>query len=320
MTGLRLALETTFTDPTLPKFVEDPVITAGSLWLFDVRASLAGIGAGAPTPLDHVGNLAWRELAAARGGALDEELYGTVIERLDGDGMQLERSGKGGIHGIFRRDGAGIGAGVGFGLNAPLRAREHIIQYPGHSYYLGFWQRPTRKPNAPGGAAPNGAQQTYQLAKRSYGAGYMGIAYNGAADVTASWFPSNAGRTGLPDLLNVGSLQATAVGQFDRVAMAVSAKASSPYYGTFSGGVPTDPASAAEIFVGAMMGRIIGSSQHGSGSRIIYRAYLEDLTISGRSASQVDAIEADAAIKAAGAGGAFNGDTYTNPNTVYPLA
>lgn len=52
------------------------------------------------------------------------------------------------------------------------------------------------------------------------------------------------------------------------------------------------------------------------GSHILYRCYLEDLTVSGRTYEQVKAID-DALFAAAfSSGGKFYGDTYTDPATL----
>ncbi len=50
-------------------------------------------------------------------------------------------------------------------------------------------------------------------------------------------------------------------------------------------------------------------------SRAYYLAYIEDLTVSGRTFAQVHAINAAAHASAFGAGGRYAGDTYTNPAT-----
>lgn len=55
-----------------------------------------------------------------------------------------------------------------------------------------------------------------------------------------------------------------------------------------------------------------------SPSRIIYRIYIEDLTLSGRTYEQVKAIDDAEFNKAFAVGGRFHGDTWSNPATLLP--
>lgn len=49
---------------------------------------------------------------------------------------------------------------------------------------------------------------------------------------------------------------------------------------------------------------------------MIYRVYIEDLTVSGRTYAQVDSIDFALWQAAFAAGGKFYGDTYTDPSTL----
>lgn len=53
-------------------------------------------------------------------------------------------------------------------------------------------------------------------------------------------------------------------------------------------------------------------------SFILYRVYIEDLSLSGRTYEQVKAIDDAEFAKAFGVGGRFYGDTWSNPSTVLP--
>ena len=66
----------------------------------------------------------------------------------------------------------------------------------------------------------------------------------------------------------------------------------------------------------------VGLNAHGYSSRkyesvIFYRFYVEDLTISGRTFAEVNAIDAQLFSEAFAPGGKFHGDTYTEPNTAF---
>lgn len=61
-----------------------------------------------------------------------------------------------------------------------------------------------------------------------------------------------------------------------------------------------------------------GQAFNNSPSRIIYRIYIEDLTLSGRTYEQVKAIDDAEFAKAFAEGGRFYGDTWSDPATVLP--
>jgi hypothetical protein len=52
------------------------------------------------------------------------------------------------------------------------------------------------------------------------------------------------------------------------------------------------------------------------GSYVLYRIYIEDLTVSGRTYEQLEALDAKAHAQAFGPGGRYAGDTYTNPGSI----
>ncbi|MCF6764112.1 hypothetical protein, partial [Pseudomonas fragi] len=51
-------------------------------------------------------------------------------------------------------------------------------------------------------------------------------------------------------------------------------------------------------------------------SRIIYRAYGEDLTVSGRNYAEVEALDYALFLEAFAPGGKFYGDTFTSPSAL----
>jgi len=53
-----------------------------------------------------------------------------------------------------------------------------------------------------------------------------------------------------------------------------------------------------------------------SASGIFYKLYIEDLTVSGRSYEQVDAIDFALYTSAFSAGGKYYGDSFTDPATI----
>lgn len=58
-------------------------------------------------------------------------------------------------------------------------------------------------------------------------------------------------------------------------------------------------------------------SVRGSGqSCVLYRVYMEDLTVSGRTFAAVDALDNDDYTTAFAAGSRYAGDTWTDPTTI----
>lgn len=319
MPGLKLTLPVAFTNNSnLPRFTDDPIIVPGSLWLYDARASFPS-GA-VPANGERLHNLAWSEAAEVLGAGTADTLAST-LERQDGASMTLERSGKGGLHVILDKRTTAVPQGVGVVLEAASPIRQHLIDNPGHSYYFDAWHKVTRGPTG----NLDGAARSYLIGRRDTPSGwanaFMMVTYNNADGRTAGYFYTAGGRTGLPDLVRAGDISTTNPHD-GRVSAGISAKASAPYWGTSSSGnnTPGTPTLASQIILGAIAGRreALTDNPTRHGSRILYRMYFEDLTISGRTAADVEAQEIDLFNEAFGPGGDFAGDTYTEPSTVYP--
>jgi hypothetical protein len=310
MPGLQITLPVTFSG-SQPVFREDPLLAPGSLWLFDVRSSIEGSGVpanGAP-----LYNLAWREAKLALGTGTEATLAAPMAIT-PGTGMTFERSGKGGFHSIA--DVTNIpGSGTGASIEASSIIKDHILAFPGHSYYLSAWQKITRVPGS-----PTDSHRDFGIHKRStnWGQASLMMAYNGATGRTSVFYilPGAGGRANLPDLLRVSGPNLAAPHDA-HVIGATSAVASAPFWATNSATTIVPPANASELGLGVFFGRYNAGAGPGEGSRIMYRVYLEDLTISGRTAATVQAADVALQTVAFASGGAFYNDTYTAPTTVY---
>src|SRR5437868_2908663 len=96
--ALKIRVGGTFTDPTLPKWRDDPNLSDGSLVLLEPGRDGETTGGDAPATIP---NLAWKEAAALTGAAqgdLDATL--SVVGAFTGTVGKVERTAKGGIHGI----------------------------------------------------------------------------------------------------------------------------------------------------------------------------------------------------------------------------
>lgn len=71
-----------------------------------------------------------------------------------------------------------------------------------------------------------------------------------------------------------------------------------------------------QLFIfGGQKGGISSPGNYG-GSQVLYRIYIEDMTVSGRSFTEIKALDDELFAAAFSAGGKFYGDTYTDPATL----
>lgn len=63
---------------------------------------------------------------------------------------------------------------------------------------------------------------------------------------------------------------------------------------------------------------VASQALNSSPSYVLYRVYIEDLSLSGRTYEQVKSIDDAEHAKAFGIGGRFHGDTWSNPATLLP--
>lgn len=305
MTGLKITLPTAFSDTTLPILRDDPVLSSGSLFLFDpahpVYPAAAGIGAnGSAVP-----NLAWKDAAPLLGIAspTKDSAAGVVtysvggqITPTGGAKGKFERTGKGGFHGIVSQANALNQNADTAGVVWPTSVKDYLAANQSHDFYVSTWLRFTRLATGTRGTARHGLIDT---STGSFFAGLGVLMTNDNQDLQGpSGGPTGKHTTGLDAL-------------------------GAPAYAAWSG--PTTKPSGASS--GASGGAGWGPSgnisyaffpnanQHWA-SWILYRLYLEDLTVSGRTFAQVDALDFAAYTAAFAAGGRYNGDTFTNPTTI----
>lgn len=283
--GLRITVpDVTFTGPELTAPVVDPMLTAGSLLLIDPAHPVNPWAAGLPS--GSVPNVAWEEAAVMAGGdatSLRSPMVSAFVDPTDG---KLERTGKGAFHAVVSKTNDVSGHYLTF--QVPPLIGTYLAANLGHATYLSLWTRVTRA----GGAAAlfarlssaTGGIIRQSIQETGSGTSISGSPTSGTTYVGRRTFASPAA-----GLVNTG----------------VNAAPS-----TWPGGAGTNP-------ILTIMGPLSASTLHLSPSWVLYRLYLEDLTVSGRTYATVDALDAaQYAAAVTDPGGRYYGDTYTNPTTI----
>lgn len=335
MSGLKLKIPTTFTNPALPYLRDDPVLPKqGAMMLIDPTHPAGGWAAGVPVNGDYVPNIAESQALAMMGGTPnDVRLKMRRPGTFAGSAGTLERTTKGGLHGIVSQVNANVPlqSGPVLAMTNPFMA--YILAHRTHSYYISLWMRLTRQPaagydNSAVLAINGNGQQT-----NSY---LFHIAPDGASNTNYNRRPNGAPALGVREdpigselgnkFLSVGTSRwwSAATGYNDSV----------PGDGTnvtltgnqAGGGLPWGPAVwngigsngvTADFGVFSPPGSNATTNKDKCASHIIYRFYMEDLTVSGRSYEAVDALSwAEYQKHVLTPGGRYYGDTFTDPATI----
>lgn len=282
------------TAPFVKQF--DEIESPGSLLLFD-GAHSSGQFADLPEygqPVPNVLKNITKKLTGGLDSALDFEVS---LQIPNSSTFYAERTAKGGIHGIVTQAGGQTGQ-LAYALRAPEPVTSYMRSNVGHNFYVSLWQTITRKGIT--GPAP---QSPFHYTNASSATGNFLFHFQGSVSN-----PSNGG-TLLARFNSVAVqddnalLPATPLQRFGCVA--------------FAGHVGNLPQENQTIQLGVgTFGAWNSLNYNIAASRIIYRAYIEDLTVSGRTFDQVKAID-EALFNAAFApGGKFADDDYTDPSTL----
>ncbi|WP_341394079.1 hypothetical protein [Arthrobacter sp. G119Y2] len=279
----------------------DPVAAqTGALMLVDPTNPIFGKGfTGVPAHGATVPNLAWLSAAAAVGGT--QASLAAVVDTVGMAGAKgaLERTAKGGIHAIFSQvNNTAAADRTHYSLIVPEPIRTYLDANPDHNIYLSIWGRNTRRTDAASG-------QVVSISGIDAGT----TAYRAYLNDNGSTAPSTGG-----SFLGARGSGATPLGNYIKNVGAAGTT------GAFSIGTST-PTERARLwgigntgFLNTYAGGAQPAPQGHSGSHILYRAYLEDLTLSGRTYAQVDALDsAYYTEEVLTPGGRYYGDTFTAP-------
>jgi hypothetical protein len=308
--GVKIVLPGSFTDTTLPVMRDDSILTPGSLFLWDAAHS-AEPSSGFLLPQDPVAggaviyNAAWKEAAAALGSGTASTLAGSLsLAALSAAGTtkgKVERSAKGGIHGIVSQSVALV-AGDGLATTIPIVLRDYLWTNRAHSFYSSIWFNVTRPPQNIAGKF----SQVLDNASGNYAYGPPSLRIAGpAADQQFSQSGLGA-RAPVTPSVNGPQIGTAAVANIN--ALPSQALAESGNYG-FNWGGRSPTASVV----------LPNGNGGGFASFIAYRYYLEDLTVSGRTYAAVDAIDfARFTAEVMTVGGRYYGDTTPTAPSAIP--
>lgn len=299
--GKKLVLDISLTDTSAPTLISTDLIeSAGSLLLIDPSHPSQQWPTGVPSDGATLPNVLWRKASALIPDATQATLSPVVSFNagFDATKAKIERTGKGGLHGIVSQV-ATVNSGEAFSLVIPDAIKQYILDNFSHSFYASVWKKQTRKVGTIGAGnnpdflslvryQPQISNYLFRMGKSGIypgdgsSANRLGYRGNGPASDELGDGIFNSGATGWTGVVPGMSNFYTYVSPFGR-----------PLNGV--------------------------SSVGGHPSFVFYRFYLEDLTVSGRTYAEVDAI--DLALYQAqvlSAGGRYNGDTFSDPATTLP--
>lgn len=282
MSGIKLVIPHSFTDKKLPVLRADDVLpAAGALLLYDATHAVGSWGAGARAGLD-VPNVAAEQAKALTGSALTG-----ILDWATAGDMTVARTAKGGLY-ANPSTTAPLPQGNYVNLTVPDALAAYLQKNPNHSYYLSQWTLAARKATPGSGAPPFTAafaksSGSYLLdLTRSNGLGSYPTATYGANFLGGQ--PGTVYEQGKTYLHSLG----------------VSG---------WNGDLPAPGEVKAHPFILGRVGPV--QSAHEQPAVILYRVYLEDLTVSGRTYAQAsDADNAAYNREVLTAGGRYHGDSY----------
>ena len=290
---------TSLTDLTAPKILtRDKIESSGSLMLFDGNHEFGGF-AGLPI-VDALVPNALSNLSKALTGGVGADLdFKVKTARPNSAQFKSERTPKGGIHGIVTQ-GGGQTAAESYSLDGPKAVSDYILAHPIHQYYFSLWSLSTRA-----GLASSAAQSPFHFTN-GLGAttNHLFHMQGGVPSPGFASAPSFRGVKAVPTYTDhTGASIVVPMKRFGSIGV--------------QGFVGNAPIAADRIQLGVgTFGGWNSLNFNVCPSRIIYRAYAEDLTVSGRTYAEVEALDYALFLEAFAPGGKFYGDTFTVPSTL----
>lgn len=285
MSGLKLTLPMKFRDTSLPIMSVDPLISKGSLALFEPAHPADPWVNGVPINGYSFPNIAGDTFSNLTGVTPENArgIYSKDTAITNADGL-VKRTPKGGLE-VIMSDTSTSGTSRFITMFGSKALTDYLVDNYGHNYYTSIWKKNTRANRA--GAFPY-----------VYAAGNDQSQLNNIFSYQTSVIPSNASQ---PERYLWANGANPFVGVTSDPAMwALGIKG--------GGGTPSKP-----LFKYGYRWTT-GNNSHAA---VVYRIYIEDLTVSGRTPQEAYAIdEAEFTRQVLTAGGRYFGDTFTNPSTV----
>ena len=283
--GLKIQINEAVTDTSLPKLYADSIMSQGSLFLMDLT-NFTGDSGTSITNGGKINNVAYDLASQILGSGDANTLAGNVsLSNVSPSNAIIELTGKKGIHGIISK--SNVLTSLGWQMQFPDLIKSHLLtNWATGRFFISVWGRVTRISNTSTSGSMVLANTTSSTSnyKALFQAGGLVATNNGARGVTGMNVLGNYIR-------NVGVTNSTG----------------------------TAPASIANMYSYLKIGPQLpyGSFEAGvSQSMIIYRVYVEDLDVSGRTYAEVDAIDNALYTTAFASGGKFFADTFTDPSVL----
>lgn len=305
----------------------DPIEADGSLLLLDTRHFAAGVPADDSALPNVVEDIALDVLGSANPADVRPILNKPAS--FTGTAGKLERTTKGGLHGIVPQGGNAVNGG-GPSIYLPRPLTKYMLDHYTHKFYLSVWLKITRLPVSNSvllGGLALGAQQTNSCLIALVAATSSGGAIGAR--------PASGDANAYVSALTADPATMPAAG--NNLFLAHESK---DYYQRGTNGVPTTPspsvaagtlavsgigwgyAENTNSGVGAdgttgIRGVTVPINKDQGASFVLYRMYAEDLTVSGRTKADVLAIDQALYTQhVKTSGGDFYGDTFTDPTTI----
>lgn len=210
----------------------------------------------------------------------------------DGVASKLERTGKGALHVIFSQASGNTAFARYARIGAMSAINAYLLANKAHSFYAAFWGRITR-----------GAKQ--------YSTGAPMHSYGNSNNTLFGFYtrPTSAAEIAYPTT-NPPRTSFSQEGAYSTVG-----KTNTPLFQDIA--VSNANAAATALLMPWNFSADAGANGLMQGSMIFYGFYMEDLTVSGRTYAQVNALvkaKYDKDVKTAG--GRYYGDTFTDPATM----
>ncbi|MEA3389644.1 MAG: hypothetical protein U9R64_10300 [Pseudomonadota bacterium] len=293
--GLDITIPTGVDDTTLPYADDDDaLLVPGSLLLIDPAHSVSPVGALpalAPFGQTPVPNIAWKHLADILGSGTATTLANTFFydSAVTASANRFEKSGKGGIHGIISQQNNNANFQGAF-IRASVPLTNFLFTNRGHAFYFSRWSRVTR----PGSNSVGATKAALWSTQGTVGNDYL-FKFLTTGNQPAAGAAQRLGGQSTP-----GPNVADAV--FDAIGVQ-----------GFTGAAPSSSVTFAPANWGTTAPDAFSGRYNVQQSSILYRTYLEDLTISGRSYADVEAIDRALFDLALGNGGRYANDSFTSP-------
>ncbi len=281
---------------TGPKIYADPILSKGSLLLWDPSHSAGGDAGGVVggTPLANIAS----DISAGIIGVPVASARPTLYSVTPANSIPSlrQRTSVGGLYGLWSHT-SGLTTTSGLGLDASF-LKEYMFANSDHAFFASIWVRSLRRGLQ---GSINAAMPLGHLARSSSpsGSNLINLAGSGIAN-------------------SLGQRQAGGTTNnviWDTVAPRIINQGRQTWNGNNTEKPANSGLANGPLFAVGSIPGYSGSVNSPGVSGIIERVYLEDLTVSGRTYAEVDAIDFAMFTAAHAEGGAWFGDTYPDPAT-----